>query len=70
MLLLLWGYLFSFIMYSISIFFALLLMEIIGKKRPGTWQSRSYLAALWAAGAVMVQLIAHITSVVYLGLVH
>ncbi|HMM22352.1 MAG TPA: hypothetical protein PKA10_16645 [Selenomonadales bacterium] len=67
MLLLLLGYFFSFIMYSIAIFLALLFMEISGKKHPGSWQSRSYLAALWAAGAVMAQLLAHATSVVYLG---
>lgn len=67
MVLILMGYFLNFVMYAIAIFLALLLMEKIGKKRHGTWQERSSLSVLWAAGAIMVQLIARALS--YLGFV-
>lgn len=67
MALLLIGYFGSFIMYVISIFSALWLMEKIGRKQPETWQERGLLAAQWAAGVTVVQAVAQAVSMIYIG---
>lgn len=67
MLMLLGGYLFNFFFYTVAVYIALVFLEKIGKKRPGSWQERTSLAAVWAAGATMLQLIVHAVSAVYHG---
>ncbi len=70
MLLLLLGYFLNFIMYSVSVYLALLLMENIGKRRPGMWRGRITLAGLWAAGTIMLQLMVQVTLLVYTDIFH
>jgi len=65
MLLLLYGYLFNFFFYSLSVFIALFIIEKLGKIRLGTFQERAVMAVICGAGVTMLQLIANAASVVY-----
>ncbi len=67
MIILVLEYLFNCFFYSLSIYFALLLMEKTGKKRPATKLARAGLAVIWAAGATLLQLVVQATSMVYWG---
>jgi len=65
MLLIALEYLFNWGFFTVAVFLALLLMEKIGKKRPGTWRDRAVLAIVMAAGATMLQLVVHAVTLVY-----
>ena len=65
MLLILLEYVFNLGFFAVAVYLALLLMEKIGKKRPGTLRDRAALAVRMAAGATMLQLIMHAVNLVY-----
>lgn len=65
MLLILLEYVFNLGFFAAAVYLALLLLEKIGKKRPGTLRDRVALAVVMAAGATMLQLIVHAVSLVY-----
>ncbi len=50
MLLLVYGYLFNFFFYSVSVFIALLIIGKLGKVRPSGWQERAVMAVVCGAG--------------------
>jgi len=70
MLLIFLCYLFNFFFYSVTIYFSLLLMEKLGKKRPSAMVDRASFAAVLAVGPTMIQLIANAASMIYSGWIH
>ncbi len=67
MALIFFGYAIYFCMYSVTVYLVLLFMEKIGRKEPGTVRERIGLAATWAAGIILVQVIVDATKMVYMG---
>ncbi|MPN46899.1 hypothetical protein SDC9_194498 [bioreactor metagenome] len=70
MLLLVYGYLFNFFFYSVSVFIALLIIGKLGKVRPSGWQERAVMAVVCGAGVTLIQLISHAATVIYVNMRH
>ncbi len=70
MLLIFLEYVFDLCFFAVAVYLALLVMEKIGKKRPGTWRDRAPVAIVLAAGASMMQMVVHAIALVYSGGFH
>ncbi len=66
MALIFFSYAILFCMYSVSVYIVLFFMEKTGRKEAGTIWERSGLAVTWAAGAVLVQVIAEAVRLMYM----
>jgi len=58
-------YLINGLLYSITVYFTLYLLERAGKRDPGTRVQRADLAARWAAGFTLLQICAD--SIIFAG---
>lgn len=65
MLLILLESVFNLCFYAVAVYLTLLLLEKIGKKRPGTWRDRLPFAIVMAVGATIMQLVVQAVVLVY-----